>query len=533
MQKEKEIIDSGQAIIGIELGSTRIKSVMINSKGKILAIGIAEWENDFIDNIWTYSQQEIWKKLQESYLNLVKTVKDKYHTNIIKVKSIGISAMMHGYLPFDKQGNQLVPFRTWRNNITARAADKLTSLFQYPIPQRWSIAHLYNAILNNEPHIQKIDYITTLSGYVHWQLTGEKCLGIGDASGMFPIDTKYFSYNQKMIELFERKVTNLKLNWKLKDILPKVLVAGKPAGVLTKQGARLLDPTGYLEAGIPLCPPEGDAGTGMIATNCIKEKMGNISAGTSAFAMVVLNKPLSQVYSELDIVTTPAGKLVAMAHSNNCSSHINSWVSLFSECLQHFGITVYNEELYETLFLQALQGDNDCGNLLSYGFLSGEHNLGLSEGCRIFIHPTHGHFNLANFIRVQLYTAFAAMKLGMDILIEQEKVEINHILGHGGIFKTENVAQKILASALNIPLATTNTASNGGAWGIALLANFIDKLYQNESLEYYLDNYIFANTALNLIEPDEQIIKGYKAFMKRYKKAIPVVKTAIDVGVNR
>lgn len=407
----------------------------------------------------------------------------------------------------------------------------MTALFQYPIPQRWSIAHLHQALLNQEPHLPEIDYLTTLSGYVHWQLTDHKVLGIGDASGMFPIDTELKSYNPTMLAQFDRAIADYRMPWKLEAILPQVRVAGEQAGKLTEKGAKLLDPTDNLQAGIPLCPPEGDAGTGMIATNCIKEKTGNISAGTSAFAMIVLEKALSKAYSELDIVTTPAGKLVAMAHANNCTSDINAWVNLFGECLSVFGVNICTEELYEMLFLHALQGDADCGGLLSYGFHSGEHNVGLSEGCPVFLHPTNAHFNLANFMRTHLYTAFGAMKLGMDILINQEKVEISRILGHGGIFKTEGVAQKILSSALNIPLATASTASNGGAWGIALLADFLS-VSDRYSLEEYLDNCIFNTTKLNLVQPDKTMSEGYERFMQRYKQGIPVVEKALFLNTD-
>ncbi|VTU08258.1 carbohydrate kinase FGGY [Actinobacillus indolicus] len=531
MQNEKQLIEQGNVVIGIELGSTRIKAVLIDADGTILATGGADWKNQLIDGIWTYNQNEVWEKLQAAYSDLSKTVKEKYHTVIRTTKGLGISAMMHGYLPFDKHGNQLASFRTWRNNITLEASEKLTNVFQYPIPQRWSIAHLYQALLNNEYHLNKIDYLTTLAGYVHWQLTGHKVLGIGDASGMFPIDTESLSYNQKMIAQFNEFITPFEMPWRLENILPKVLVAGKPAGSLTEDGAKLLDPSGNLQPGIPLCPPEGDAGTGMIATNCIKEKTGNISAGTSAFAMIVLEKMLSKVYSELDIVTTPAGKLVAMAHANNCSTDINAWVNLFGECLETFGVNVCTEELYEMLFLQALQGDPDCGGLLSYGFHSGEHNVGLSEGCPIFLHPTKARFNLANFMLVHLYTAFGAMKLGMNILINQEKVEISRILGHGGMFKTEEVSQKILASALNIPLATTSTASNGGAWGIALLANFL-KFSSSYNLEEYLDKIIFNTTHLHIIQPDKIINQGYERFMQEYEKGIPIVKKAVNLHIK-
>lgn len=531
MQNPKQLIEQGNVVIGIELGSTRIKAVLISKDGSILATGGADWENQLIDGVWTYHQNEIWEKLQAVYADLNKTVKEKYHTAIRTAKALGISAMMHGYLPFDKQGNQLVPFRTWRNNTTLDASKKITELFQYPIPQRWSIAHLYQALLNQEAHLPQIDYLTTLSGYIHWQLTDNKVLGIGDASGMFPIDTHSNSYDRKMLTQFDDAITKFAMPWTLQSILPEVLVAGEQAGKLTEKGAKLLDPSGILQSGIPLCPPEGDAGTGMIATNCIKEKTGNISAGTSAFAMIVLEKALSKVYAELDIVTTPAGKLVAMAHANNCTPDINAWVNLFGECLDTFSVNVCKEELYEMLFLQALQGDADCGGLLAYGFHSGEHNVGLSEGCPIFLHPTKSQFNLANFMRVHIYTAFAAMKLGMDILINQEKVEISRILGHGGIFRTEGVAQKILASSLNIPLATASTASNGGAWGIALLANFLT-ISDAYSLEDYLDKQIFNTTQINLIQPDKAICQGYELFMQTYKKGIPIVEKAVNLNIK-
>ncbi|QPB43118.1 xylulokinase [Rodentibacter haemolyticus] len=527
MQNEKNLIESGNIIIGIELGSTRVKAVLIDQEGAILATGGADWENRLINNIWTYHQQEIWSTLQAAFYDLQMTVKEKYRTLIKQAQAIGISGMMHGYLSFDSEGNQLVPFRTWRNNITSVASERLTALFQYPIPQRWSIAHLYQAVLNQEPHLEKLDYLTTLAGYVHWKLTGEKVLGIGDASGMFPINVEEARYDQEMINRFNQLIRHKSYAWEIQDILPQVKIAGKTAGKLTALGASLLDPTGNLQSGIVFCPPEGDAGTGMVATNCLREKTGNISAGTSAFAMIVLEKALSKVYPELDIVTTPSGKLVAMAHAQNCTSDINAWVSLFGECLQTFGVRICTEELYETLFLQALQGDSECGGLLSYGFYSGEHNVGLSEGCPIFLHPTNAKFNLANFMRVHLYTAFGAMKLGMDILLQQEKVSITRILGHGGIFKTENIAQQILSSALNIPLATMNTASNGGAWGIALLASFLMKT-DHYSLEEYLDKCIFNQVEMKLVYPEKAITEGYQQFIERYKQGIPVVQSAIE-----
>lgn len=527
MINAKNIIEQGEAILGIEFGSTRIKAVLIDNVGTILATGIFDWENHLDNGIWTYPQEEILLGLQTAYLNLSENVREKYQVNIRKLSSMGISAMMHGYLPFNHKGEQLTEFRTWRNNITQKASKKLTALFQYNIPQRWSIAHLYQAILNNEAHISELDYITTLSGYIHWKLTNEKVLGIGDASGMFPINIKTQSYDPNMIEAFNELICHKNYSWKLEQLLPKVLVAGEIAGKLTEGGARLLDPTGNLCANIPFCPPEGDAGTGMVATNSIKEKTGNISAGTSAFAMIVLEHELSNVYEELDMVMTPAGKLVAMAHSNNCTSDINAWVCLLGECLKHFGVNIYSEELYEALFLLALKGENHCGNLLSYGFYSGEHNIGLSEGCPIFIHPTDANFNLANFMRMHLYSAFAAMKIGVDILQKKENVHIEQIFGHGGVFKTTGVAQKFLASALDTPIATMKTAGEGGAWGIALLANYLNR--NSDSLESYLDQ-IFTCANTFVTPPDKEIYQGYNDYMKRYLKNLPVVKKAIELN---
>lgn len=522
------LIDNGEAVLGIEFGSTRIKAVLIDKQGNILASGIFDWENHFDNGVWTYPREEIWHGLQAAYQDLVQNVQKNYRTLLKHVAAIGISAMMHGYLPFDKEGNLLVPFRTWRNNFTGKSSQKLTSLFDYNIPQRWSIAHLYHAVLNQEPHVEHIDYLTTLAGYVHWQLTGEKVLGIGDASGMFPIDTQTQTYHKTMLTQFDQLVQDNNYPWQLSDILPQVLSAGKTAGKLTALGAKLLDPSGNLQAGIAFCPPEGDAGTGMVATNSIKPKTGNISAGTSAFAMIVLDKTLSRVYEQLDMVTTPAGKLVAMAHANNCTTDINAWLNLFGESLQAFGVQVSTDKLYEILLLQALKAEPDCGGLLAYGFYSGEHGVGLSEGCPLFLHPTNANFNLANFIRVHLYSAFGAMKLGMDILMQQEKVEIKQILGHGGIFKTQGVAQKVLASALNIPVATMETAGEGGAWGIALLAAFLTKAAQGKSLEQYLDEEIFNNTVTNIVEPDAKMQQGYEQFIQLYRRGIAIVQAAID-----
>ncbi|WP_018651765.1 xylulokinase [Actinobacillus capsulatus] len=527
MSEAKKAIIDGNISLGIELGSTRIKAVLIDIKGNILSVGGFNWENHYVDGIWTYPLDEVWIGIQSAFKELADNVYKQYGQPLQKIANIGISAMMHGYLAFNQKNELLVPFRTWRNNFTGEASHQLTQLFNYNIPQRWSIAHLYQAILNNEPHLPEVDFITTLAGYVHWQLTGEKVLGVGDASGMFPIDLTSKNYHQKMLNQFDNQIKDKGFNWSIVQILPRVLVAGEKAGVLTEQGVLLLDPTGRLQAGSTLCPPEGDAGTGMVATNSISEKTGNISAGTSAFAMIVLQKELSKVYEELDMVTTPTGKLVAMAHSNNCSSDINAWVGLFKETLSTLNLSCDTDTLYQTLFSKALEGDADCGNLLSYGFYSGEHIVGLSEGCPTFMHPANANFNLANFMRVHLYTAFAAMKIGMDILMQQEKVEISQILGHGGIFKTENVAQKFLASALNVPIATMQTASEGGAWGIALLANYLNEHQKGVSLDEYLDHQIFNSTTVSVIEPDAEISTGYNAFMQRYKKGFSIVKEAV------
>ncbi|MDU8925088.1 FGGY-family carbohydrate kinase [Pasteurellaceae bacterium LIM206] len=531
MQNITQLIKNGGASLGIEFGSTRIKAVLIDSKGTILATAGFDWENRFIDGIWTYSERDIWQGLQAAYKNLSQSVQQQYGIVLEKLQSIGISAMMHGYMPFNTRNELLVPFRTWRNNITSQAAAQLTELFQYNIPQRWSIAHLYQAILNQESHIQNITYLTTLSGYIHWQLTGEKVLGVGDASGMFPINIQSGTFDQSMMAKFNTLLAEKNIHLPLDSLFPTVLPAGKYAGKLTQASALKLDPTGHLQAGIPFCPPEGDAGTGMVATNAVREKTGNISAGTSAFAMIVLSKTLSKVYEQLDMVTTPSGKPVAMAHSNNCTSDINAWMNLFGECLSAFNLNVSTNQLYETLFSQALNGDEDCGNLLAYGFYSGEHGVGLTEGCPMFMHPMNARFNLANFMRVHLYTAFGAMKLGMDILLQREKVEIERILAHGGIFKTKNIAQRILAAALNTPIAVMNTAGEGGAWGAALLANYLT--YTDDSLEDYLDKHIFAHTEQTVCLPDEAMSQGYQRFMQRYQQGISIVQQAIESRITK
>lgn len=459
----KKAIESGNTALGIELGSTRIKAVLIAKDHSPIASGSHEWENQYENGVWTYSLEAAWNGLQECYRNLAKDVSEKYGVKLTTVGSIGFSAMMHGYLAFDKDGNLLVPFRTWRNTMTGQAAEKLTELFQFNIPQRWSIAHLYQAILNKESHIKDISHQTTLAGYVHWKLTGQKVLGVGEASGMFPIDSTINEYDKKMLGQFNDLLKAEKITWTLQDILPKVLVAGESAGTLTEEGAKLLDPSGGLKAGIPLCPPEGDAGTGMVATNSVAERTGNVSAGTSVFAMIVLEKALSKLYPEIDMVTTPTGRPVAMVHANNCTSDLNAWVGLFGEFTKALGVEISQSKLFETLYKMALAGDADGGGLLAYNYLSGESITDLTEGRPLFIRTPESRFTLPNFMRTHLFSSVGTLKIGMDIL-SQENVKLDQLLGHGGFFKTEGVGQKIMAAAMNTSVSVMETAGEGGAW---------------------------------------------------------------------
>ena len=436
--------------------------------------------------------------------------------------------MMHGYMAFDKDGNQLVPFRTWRNTITGQAAEQLTELFQFNIPQRWSIAHLYQAILNKEPHIKDISHLTTLAGYIHWKLTGQNALGVGEASGMFPIDSKTNDYDERMLEQFNGKLNAENIPWKLQDILPKVLLAGDAAGTLTEEGTKLLDPTGELQAGIPLCPPEGDAGTGMVATNSVAVRTGNVSAGTSVFAMVVLEKALSKLYPEIDMVTTPTGKPVAMVHSNNCTSDLNAWVDLFQEFTSALGVEISESKLYEMLYRMGLTGDADGGGLLAINYLSGEHITHLEEGRPLFVRTPESNFTLANFMRTHLFSSLGALKIGMDILFEQEKVKLNQLLGHGGFFKTKEVGQRIMAAAMNVPVSVMETAGEGGAWGIAVIASYMLNKEMNEPLEAYLSNKVFAGETGTTVDPDQMDVDGFAVFMDRYKKGLVIERTAVE-----
>lgn len=527
-ENRTKVIAEGRAILGIELGSTRIKAVLIDEVGTPIASGSHDWENRYENGIWTYSLEDIWSGLQASYQDLAHNVKETYGVSLRKLAAIGFGAMMHGYMAFDENGELLVPFRTWRNTITEQASDKLTELFSYHIPQRWSIAHLYQAILNKEEHVSQVRFITTLAGYIHWKLTGQKVVGVGEASGMFPIDTATHDFYENMIQAFDENVADRQYPWKLREVLPKVLMAGEEAGVLTAEGAALLDVSGELETGIPLCPPEGDAGTGMAATNSVAVRTGNVSAGTSVFAMVVLEKELSRVYPEIDLVTTPSGDLVGMVHCNNCTSDLNSWVSLFEEFSQAIGVTMDKNTLFETLYRKALEGDAACGGLLAYNYFSGEHITGFEEGRPLFVRTPESCFNLANFMRVHLFTSLGALKVGMDILLKEEKVKMDKILGHGGLFKTRGVGQKIMAGALNVPVAVMETAGEGGAWGIALLASYMIEKQDGESLAQYLDRNIFSGETGTKVLPDEKDVAGFDAFIERYKKGLAIERAAVE-----
>ncbi len=524
----KQVILDGKTSLGIEFGSTRIKAVLIDEKGTPLAAGSYEWENQYVDGIWTYALEDVWKGLQTCYQNLLTDVKKQYDVEITKIGSIGFSAMMHGYLAFDKEDNLLVPFRTWRNTITEEAAAALTKEFNYNIPQRWSISHLYQAILNKEEHVKDVAFFTTLAGYVHFKLTGKKVLGVGDASGMFPIDINTGNYDNTMIDKFNQLISKEGFAWKLEEILPEVLTAGEEAGVLSAEGAALLDVSGRLEAGIRLCPPEGDAGTGMTATNSVGVRTGNVSAGTSVFAMIVLEKELTKVYPEIDLVTTPDGALVGMVHCNNCTSDLNAWVNIFAEFADSMGFKTDKNTLFSVLYNKALEGDTDCGGLISYNYFSGEPVTGFDEGAPLFVRRAEDKFNLANFMRTHLYSSLAALKAGLDLLFKEEDVKVDQMFGHGGLFKTKNVGQRIAAAAMNTSVSVMETAGEGGAWGIALLAAYM-KDKQGESLQDYLNNKIFAGQSGISIEPDAKDVEGFDKFMKRYMAGLAIEHMAVDM----
>lgn len=523
-----ELIRSGNTALGIELGSTRIKAVLIGPDFTPLASGVHEWENRYENGIWTYHLEDVWAGLQACYRSLREDVRARYGVALRTVGALGISGMMHGYLAFDREGQLLAPFRTWRNTITAQAAEQLSQLFQFNIPQRWSVAHLWQAVLNGEAHVKHVAFLTTLSGYVHWQLTGEKVLGIGDASGMFPTDER-LSYDAARLAQFNRLAEEAGMPWRLEQLLPRVLVAGQPAGTLTERGARLLDPSGELQPGIPLCPPEGDAGTGMVATNAVAPRTGNVSAGTSVFAMLVLERALSRFYPEVDIVTTPAGHPVAMVHSNNCTSDLNAWVGLFGEALRVMGARVSEGELFERLYRLALEGDADAGGLLAYNYVAGEHITHFEEGRPLFVRMPSSRFTLANFMRAHLFAALGALKIGMDLLTEREAIQLERMMGHGGFFKTREVGQRIMAAALNVPVAVMETAGEGGAWGMALLATYMQHRARHaETLERFLADRVFAHAAMHVIQPDPVDVAGFAAFMERYRRGLSIERAAVE-----
>lgn len=525
----KDVILKGKTTLGIELGSTRIKAVLVNEENEPIASGSHNWENQYVDNVWTYQLEAIWRGVQDSYQQMANDVKEKYGVELETIGAIGFSGMMHGYMAFDEAGQLLVPFRTWRNTITGPASEQLTKVFQYQIPQRWSIAHLYQAILNGESHVKDIRFQTTLAGYIHWKLTGEKVLGVGEASGMFPIDIQTKEFNKGMIVQFDELISSFQYPWKLEDILPKVLVAGDSAGVLTEEGVKLLDPTGRLKAGIPLCPPEGDAGTGMVATNSVAKRTGNVSAGTSVFAMAVLEKELSKVYEEIDLVTTPSGDLVAMVHCNNCTSDLNAWVSIFKEFALAMGMDVDMSKIFSTLYNKALEGDPECGGLLAYNYFSGEHITHFDEGRPLFVRSPESKFNLANFMRAHLFTALGALKIGLDILIKQEQVQLDEIFGHGGLFKTKDVGQKIMAGAINVPVSVMETAGEGGAWGIAILASYMIKKEEGQTLDDYLSKHVFVGKTGSRMQPDKKDVEGFEQFIKRYIKGLEIERKAVEL----
>lgn len=517
----------GRAVLGIELGSTRIKAclVLADDPSAVLAVGSHAWENRYVDRLWTYSLDDVWSGLQAAYADLVADVRARYGVALESVAALGVSAMMHGYLAFDEQGELLTPFRTWRNTNTERSASVLSELFGVNIPLRWSIAHLYQALLDEEPHVSRVDFFTTLAGYVHWKLTGRKVLGVGDASGMFPIDPSTRGYDARLVERFDRLVSERAFGLRVAELLPEVLVAGEAAGQLTPEGAALLDPTGALRAGAVLCPPEGDAGTGMVATCSVAPRTGNVSAGTSIFAMVVLERPLGRVHEELDIVTTPAGHEVAMVHCNNGASELAAWVGLFDRFASVTGGGLAADEVFEALFREALDGDPDAGGLLAYNHLAGEPIAGLAEGRPLFVRTPESRFTLANFMRAQLYGVFGTLALGMRVL-DAEGVALDRMFAHGGVFRTAGVAQRFLAGALNAPVAVGETASEGGAWGIAVLAAYVPAAGDLD-LDTYLRERVFGGATFHTVDPDPEDAPGFAAYLTRYRAGLAVESAAV------
>ena len=517
----------GRTSLGIELGSTRIKACLVGEDPTdVLAVGSHDWENQFVDRVWTYSLEDVWSGLQAAYADLVADVRRRYDVQPETFGAIGVSAMMHGYLPFDADDELLVPFRTWRNTSTGPAAAELSEQFGLNIPLRWSIAHLHQAVLDEEPHVPQIAFVTTLAGYVHWRLTGRKAIGVGDASGMFPIDSATGDYDARLIGLFDRLVAERAPGLHLTELLPEVLPAGRQAGKLTAEGAALLDPSGALRPGAALCPPEGDAGTGMVATCSVAPRTGNVSAGTSIFAMVVLERPLEHAHHELDLVTTPAGDPVAMVHCNNGASELAAWVGVFAQFATAAGRPVDTDAVFEVLFREALEGEADAGGLLAYNHLAGEPIAGLAEGRPLFVRTPESRLTLANFMRAQLYGVYGTLALGMRVLAD-EGVELDRMFAHGGIFRTAGVAQRLLAGALDAPVAVGETASEGGAWGIAVLASYLSAASEVD-LGTYLGERVFADAAFDTVDPVAEDVAGFSAFLDRYRAGLAAEAAAVE-----
>lgn len=519
-------IEAGETSLGIELGSTRIKACLIGPDHEVVATGSHAWENKFVDRLWTYSLESVWEGVQAAVAGLLAQVESTHGVRLTSLGALGVSAMMHGYLPFDAAGEVLVPFRTWRNTNTERAAAELTEVLGFNFPLRWSASHLYQAILDEEAHVSELAFFTTLAGYVHWKLTGRKVLGVGDASGMFPIDPATRDYDADMLARFQGLVAARQPGLDVAGLLPEVLVAGADAGHLTQEGAALLDPSGTIRPGAVVAPPEGDAGTGMIATNAVAPRTGNISAGTSIFAMVVLEKPLASVHEELDIVTTPAGDLVAMVHCNNGASELGTWAGVFTEFAAAMGVEGGSDAVFAALFSAALEGEADGGGLLAYNYLSGEPITGLAEGRPLFVRTPGSRLTLANFMRTQLYGAFGTLSLGMRVL-HDEGVELDSMFAHGGMFRTAGVAQRLLAAAIGAPVTVGDTASEGGAWGIAVLAEYLRK-GAAEPLDQYLTASVFAGAALDVAQPDASDVAGYQAWLKQYEAGLAIEKAATE-----
>lgn len=526
--RAQEAIAAGNISLGVEFGSTRIKAVLIDEQYNTLAQGDHVWENHLDNGLWTYGLDEVWAGVQDAYAQLVASVHETYDVELTRIARMGFSAMMHGYLAFNKNGELLVPFRTWRNTNTHEAHEQLSELFQFNIPERWSIAHLYQAILNNEEHVPEVDFFTTLSGYVHWQLTGRKVLGVGDASGMFPIDPHTHNFDEEFLAQFEQLNNVASQPWNIREILPTVLVAGQNAGELTEEGARLLDPSGRLQAGSVLAPPEGDAGTGMVATNSVRVRTGNVSAGTSIFAMVVLEDKLKALHPEVDVVTTPAGDLAGMSHANNFTSDLNAWVGLFREFAVAAGTPVDNATLFSTLFNAAIADNTDAnaGGLLNYCFYSGEFLVNLAEGRPVFARGPQARMSLGNFMRAQLFSAFSPVKVGMDVMTKDEGVRVDSLVGHGGIFTTPVVAQRILAAAFNTPIRVMSTAAEGGAWGMAVLADYT--AHVQTALDDYLDNTVFAGAQYSTEEPQPADVDGFEDFFERFRTGLAIEQAAVE-----